>query len=158
MKAAVVIMEYCYFFYLDCFNVISLEFWLFLSGGGGPPPLKSIKKLLSQFFDKICSNWYRLVSSRLEFLSVSQIFCEQRNANLRRWQNTCSIEGYFLKKNTREQCDQMWRNFATFANKLKFWQFGVGYLIFGKILNLPKYIFMLLGEFLLFVNGQILNK
>ena len=39
-----------------------------------------------------------------------------------------------------------------------FWQIFVGSLIFGQILNLLRYILMLLGKFLSFVNRQILNK
>ena len=54
-----------------------------------------------------------------------------------------------------EQCDQMWRNFPTFAKK-NLCQFFVGYFVFGQTLNLLWYI--LLDKFLLVVNGQIWNN
>ena len=54
------------------------------------------------------------------------------------------------------QCDQIWRNFATYAKfKKVFGHFLSHYLIFGEIVNLLWQIFYYFGQILIVLNGHI---
>ena len=58
---------------------------------------------------------------------------------------------------TREQCDQIWRNFATLA-KLALGKFLMFYFVFGKIVKQLWHSFFAIGSIVIAVNRQILNK